>query len=330
MQAVKGAAQYRESPADQWKPVQPGVEVTQGAEFRTGLGQRIDILIEPDHLLTVKRLGAVSLLQAIEEDGVIKTNVGMKYGRTEYKVEEGSAQHESTISAPGATLAIRSTDTEVRSDPLFGTSVAVYNSPGSIVRNLKGNTVVMTNGEVDENDRSAAGAAIRERTLVMANRYGQTTDDQQNLERLPGFGGVDSDRAVTFREVLVQQQREMMLNTDFDASNFSVGTINPNLTFRIFDLGSPDGDAVRVLFNGQVLNSNLTLTEIGTPFNVFLSQRDNALTLEPAGFGSSGGVSAGVEVPDGGATFDFVFEQGGETSKSLDIVFTGSTEFSSN
>src|SRR5439155_10029161 len=62
---------------------------------------------------TLDRLGTVKVLQAVNDGGKLKTNLGMRYGRTRYDIEAGGREHESTITSPSSTLAVRGTKVSV-------------------------------------------------------------------------------------------------------------------------------------------------------------------------------------------------------------------------
>jgi hypothetical protein len=70
----------------------------------------VQFLIGKDEQITVDRLGEISLLQARLNQGKAKTDLGMKYGRVRYDIQETDLQHDSKVRSPGSTLAIRGTD----------------------------------------------------------------------------------------------------------------------------------------------------------------------------------------------------------------------------
>lgn len=106
---VEGIVQVRGNENDAWKPAQVGMVLDQNAEFRTAPRSAVRFVIPPDQTITLDRLGTVKVLQAVRSGGKIKTNLGMKYGRTRYDIEAAGVEHESTISSPSSTLAVRGT-----------------------------------------------------------------------------------------------------------------------------------------------------------------------------------------------------------------------------
>ena len=108
--SVKGIVQIRAGEGAAWQPANAGMKLDQGAEIRTGLRSAVQFVVGNDETITLDRLGTVTVLQAIQNQGRAKTDLGMKYGRARYDIGETDLQHESTIRSPGSTLALRGTD----------------------------------------------------------------------------------------------------------------------------------------------------------------------------------------------------------------------------
>lgn len=106
---VRGMVQIRQSEDDPWVKAEPGMKLTQGAEFRTGPRSSVQFKIPPDQTVVLDRLGTVKLLTAVAEHNKIKTDLGMTYGRTRYDIRKAGFEHESTIRSPSATLSVRGT-----------------------------------------------------------------------------------------------------------------------------------------------------------------------------------------------------------------------------
>lgn len=106
---VEGLAEVRQGDDQPWVPAKVGMKVGEMAEFRTGPHSAIRFVIAPDQTITVDRLGIVKLLKAINDNGTIRTNVGMKYGRTRYDIEAAGRAHDASITTPNSTLAVRGT-----------------------------------------------------------------------------------------------------------------------------------------------------------------------------------------------------------------------------
>src|SRR5436305_11957901 len=110
---VEGLVQVRAADDQPWQKATVGMEVGENAEFRTGPKSAVRFVIPPDQTITLDRLGTVKVLQAVNDGGKLKTNLGMRYGRTRYDIEAGGREHESTITSPSSTLAVRGTKVSV-------------------------------------------------------------------------------------------------------------------------------------------------------------------------------------------------------------------------
>ena len=110
---VEGLVQVRAAEDQPWQKATVGMEVGENAEFRTGPRSAVRFVIPPDQTVTLDRLGTVKVLQAVNQNGKLKTDLGMRYGRTRYDIEAGGREHESTIVSPSSTLAVRGTKVSV-------------------------------------------------------------------------------------------------------------------------------------------------------------------------------------------------------------------------
>jgi hypothetical protein len=108
--SVKGVVQVRVAEDQPWQPARQGMVLGQGAEFRTGLRSAVQFVIEPDQVITLDRLGTMKVLQAFQDHNKVTTDLGVKYGRARYDIQNADLEHQSTIRSPGSTLAIRGTD----------------------------------------------------------------------------------------------------------------------------------------------------------------------------------------------------------------------------
>lgn len=111
--AVRGLADMRPAPDADWEPCKVGMEVDENAELRTGPHSLIQFVIPPDQRITLDRFGTITVLQAVQSGGRIVTDLGMKYGRMEYKIEAAGLEHRSTVKTPNSTLGVRGTTVQV-------------------------------------------------------------------------------------------------------------------------------------------------------------------------------------------------------------------------
>jgi hypothetical protein len=116
---VKGLVQVRTAADQPWKKAEAGMELTEGAEFRTGPKSSVVCTIPPDQTIVLDRLGTVKVAEAIRTGTKVKTDLVMKYGRTDYAIEAAGREHESTIRSPSSTLAVRGTSVRLYDQPPF-------------------------------------------------------------------------------------------------------------------------------------------------------------------------------------------------------------------
>src|SRR3954464_9360237 len=117
--AVEGIVQVRAGEDAAWQKATVGMKIGEGAEFRTGPRSAVRFEIPPDQIITLDRLGTVKLIEAVQKNQGVKTDLGMKYGRVRYDVEAAGLSHDSTIHSPGSALAVRGTRVTLYDQPPF-------------------------------------------------------------------------------------------------------------------------------------------------------------------------------------------------------------------
>src|ERR1043165_7024325 len=88
--AIEGIVQVRQNEDAPWQKATVGMKVSEGAEFRTGPRSAVRFEIPPDQTVTLDRLGTVKLIEAIQKQDTVKTDLGMKYGRVRYDELHGA------------------------------------------------------------------------------------------------------------------------------------------------------------------------------------------------------------------------------------------------
>src|SRR5439155_24019052 len=78
--AIEGIVQVRQGEDAAWQKATVGLKLGEGAEFRTGPRSAVRFEIPPDQTITLDRLGTVKLIEAIQKNQGVKTDLGMKYG----------------------------------------------------------------------------------------------------------------------------------------------------------------------------------------------------------------------------------------------------------
>lgn len=186
---VEGKVQVRDGEDQPWKPVVVGMVVSQGAEFRTGPRSAVRLVILPDQTITLDRLGNMKLIEAMQTGNKVKTDLGMKYGRTRYEIEAAGLEHESKIASPNSTLAVRGTQANVYDQPPFAPEA-----------------VVLT-GHVDY--KRAGKAAVAFGAKGRRSSVGGDANDPGEQSLLNTFvdAGIANARTEAEREVLLIQSR---------------------------------------------------------------------------------------------------------------------------
>lgn len=253
---VEGMVQVRESGDAPWKAAKVGMVVGEGAEFRTGPRSAVRCLIPPDQTITLDRLGVIKLMQALQEKNVIKTKVGMPYGRTRYDIEEAGVEHQSELVTPSSTLAVRGTVVSVYDQPPFAPS-AVSLTGRAEYRTAKRQIAFGGKGQgktqvSSETDSAAAGSLLRSFVDPTSN-YGRPKEEQQLINQLQAkgdlvlnngrlalaFGGAVSDAQLL--DFISGQGRFNITMRWFGPGDFDLFVLTPDPTTNLpaYTLGNP-------------------------------------------------------------------------------------------
>lgn len=192
---VEGIAQVRTGEDQPWQKAVVGMELNELAEFRTGPKSAVRFVIPPDQTITLDRLGTVKVLQAISQDGKLKTNLGMKYGRTRYDIEAAGQEHESTIASPSSTLAVRGTKVSLfdqRPFPVQAVSLTGRAQFRDIHKQLSFGGRNAGTTKVDENADSAAAYAAALSYLDPTIARARSRNDEKLVNTLISRGSTVS------------------------------------------------------------------------------------------------------------------------------------------
>jgi hypothetical protein len=313
---VEGVVQVRESEDQPWQRATVGMQVGENAEFRTGPRSAVRFVIPPDHTITLDRLGTVKVLQAVNDNGVIKTQMGMRYGRTRYSIEAAGREHESTIASPSSTLAVRGTDFssyDQRPFPAQGVSLQGRVQFRDRRKRVNFGSVAGGKTKVDVNNPNAASVALGESVVDPSIKLARTESE---------------DRLVT---TLLQSGATV----EFDY----------NKGIRVVRGGQPPRtDAELVPTLPGALNFVLRWTQPGTDLNlgVFTQSQAASEGLQPIGgintspsggeiaFDHVGGPNGGIEVaswpanfPQQPYTFGSVHISGPNSPATIDVFQNG-------
>jgi len=192
---VKGTVQASTDDGKTWTPAKPGMHLTEGASFRTGFHSSVTCGIAPDQGFTLESLGTVRVEEAIKKGKHFKTDLVMKYGATNYSIETGGAEHETTIRTPGSTLSVRGTVVRVTDRPGFAPTAESFTGR-AIFKTPRGITSVGSKGgkyaHVSAEDSDAAQAALNQTFVDPAAALARTATDAQLIAQQVSLGGLVS------------------------------------------------------------------------------------------------------------------------------------------
>ncbi|MGB7160844.1 MAG: FecR domain-containing protein [Tepidisphaeraceae bacterium] len=199
---LEGIVQARTAEDQPWQKVTVGMVLDENAEFRTGPRSAVRFTIPPDQTITLDRLGTVKVLQAVNDNGKIKTNLGMRYGRTRYDVEAAGREHESTISSPSSTLAVRGTQVSLYDQRPF-TPQAVSLTGRAEFRDARKRIRFGGKGagklKVDTKEAGAAQLALSESVVDPATALARSDSETSLIQTLLSRGatiGYDYDKGI--------------------------------------------------------------------------------------------------------------------------------------
>jgi hypothetical protein len=139
---VNGIVQVRKTENDKWENAAVGMTLPVSAECRTGPKSSITFTLPHNQIVTLDRLGLMKILDSTGSDKSFKTDLGMKYGRIRYEVEEHGVQHQATIRTPSSALAVNGSKVVITDDGL-GNKVTVEQGAGVYHPTLTDQTYVM-------------------------------------------------------------------------------------------------------------------------------------------------------------------------------------------
>lgn len=189
---VQGLVQVRSAEDQPWKKAQVGMVLDEGSEFRTGPRSAVRFVIPPDQTITLDRLGTAKLLEIVRNGNKVRTDLGMKYGRTRYDIEAAGLEHESTVHSPNATLAIRGTKVTLTDQRPFPpeavslTGTAQYSTEKrQVALGGKGTGTATVSGDLTPADQALINSVIDPTTA-----FGRTPAENRLIATVISQGGV--------------------------------------------------------------------------------------------------------------------------------------------
>ncbi len=196
---VAGNVRVRASEDQPWQKAVPGMILPEGGEFQTGPRSAVRFSIPGGQLITLDRLGVMKILTAVQQQGKIVTDLGMKYGRTRYDIKKAGVEYSSTIRSPGSTLAIRGTDVTFENQAPWVPSASSAEGRAAM-RNLKGNIIAFggTKKADISADHSTPGQTALDSTHVDPNGTfsGHDSSESKIITDNPAIGGLNTGSAI--------------------------------------------------------------------------------------------------------------------------------------
>ena len=201
--AVQGQAQFRPDANTKWATITADTDLPEGVELRTGPKGTIQFTVGSDQVYRIDRLTVVKVLRAnLNEDGTIRTDVGMTYGRVSKDVDLPQHPHQDTIISPSSTLAVRGTHVGYYDQPPFAPEATSLTGT-AFFRNLHGELIAFggkgTGFAKVNGDSSNAGQFNLNNNFVDPNGgfAGHTAVDQQTL--INALGGLQGTQLGVFQ-----------------------------------------------------------------------------------------------------------------------------------
>lgn len=192
--AFEGIVRARANENAPWLPVEVGMELFEGAEFRTAHKSIVQFVIPPDQTVRLDRLGTVKILEAKFRDGSYVTELGMKRGRLNYAVEapEGE-QHDTRVRTPAATLAVRGTEVSITDEPPFAPGATSLTGRAEF-RDAKKQVSFGAKGagktQVNSDKDSSAELALSQSYVDPSISYARTPAEARLVQQVLSQGGV--------------------------------------------------------------------------------------------------------------------------------------------
>lgn len=317
--AFEGIVAVRPAPDAPWTKPTVGMQLQEGAEFRTGPKSAIQFQIPPDQTITLDRLGVVQLIRANFTDGKVITDLGMKYGRTRYDIEAAGREHDARVRSPSSVLAVRGTSFLAYDQPPFAHE-AVSLEGRVQVRDIRKQVTIgarrnAAKARVTANEGSAAETARVATYQTARTTEGARSGNENQLGLTVQNFLTEPDLQVGVFEIFATAQAEATLNS------LNVIGVLPNPGLASFELafgGSPNADVDLIVTS--------PLGEVVTIANDFNNPVPSGGTYfvnapaDPTGVGGFDQVLWTTTAPTGVYTVEQVLKSGASADTSLIVL----------
>jgi hypothetical protein len=272
--AIKGTVRVRMHEEDKWQLASVGMVLPQGAEIHTGFRSAIQITIPPAQVLTLDRMTTVRLTELARSPDMVKSNIGMQYGRTQLNIEKSGVSHDAKVQTPSTTLALRGTDVTITDQVPFVPTAVSYT--GRATAQFRGKPFPITFGTnrytvINEENNNPAEQAQFSTGVNLRPDEGTTTTEQQMVSRYPMFNGTGG--GVIGGVTAVNKSTSSPFTRSFDTST---GSNAGGLAYPMPNPTVASGQLQLSLLSPAGSNVNFTVV---SPFNEFINQKFGSAKL---------------------------------------------------
>ncbi|MBC7834432.1 MAG: FecR domain-containing protein [Phycisphaerales bacterium] len=189
--AAEGRVTYAETPEAKPVRVTKGMRLKPGGVLQTGLKSAVQIQIGAAQLITIDRLGSVTLNQLLNVGGVETTRLTMERGRLQFDVTSTVIQNDVKVQTPDATLAVKGTQGGIEVTDGFPTRAfgAERNTGVFLVTYASGTTATVTsNQETDAANPDPAENNQQSAFVDTQNAAARESDEVSVVQRSSGSG----------------------------------------------------------------------------------------------------------------------------------------------
>lgn len=122
--AVKGSAQWNaNTEGSSWVDAKVHHMLKPGAKIRTGLDSSLMLRVGQNATVLVDQMANLELPEIVQDGDTLRTTVGLKFGRADFKVDQVGLINDVSVVTPSATLAVQGTGYAVKYGGFDGTEI---------------------------------------------------------------------------------------------------------------------------------------------------------------------------------------------------------------
>jgi hypothetical protein len=170
VEEIAGDAQWRPADDAEWRLLKLGDVLGEQASVETGAAARVVLRMPFGQSLVIYQLTEVALLEVRGRGGMIKTDIGMGHGRSEYEILGAGVRYDSKIRGPNTTLAVRTTRVLLYDQPPFTSEAVSLIGRAEFFRKARGDSVYLGSGRAGRvavrADRASAAETALEQSVT--------------------------------------------------------------------------------------------------------------------------------------------------------------------